>query len=354
MSLPNDSLKPTGNVDRKPSVTFQEQNRPSRPTSNEDLRENKGQHFGFSRHHSSDNLSQDVESGRSGMARKKSLVRPERERIDPNHRQWYYRNHAAQMDQNRNSNVVYMPSSTGFLPQHGALPSGSGMAGFMGPGGGVSGYGVTGSKAPPPMNFHRGTSLRRGKSILGQNDDKVESGIHFLRRGVSMRRVPPGNPDLANDNNDKQAETKAGTFDWIAPGPVGPWMIYCWFITCCITSPCLSMVGIKTPEQQRAWREKMGLMVIILCLMALVGYITFGFTQTVCGIQNRYLLDEVFKNKTHSSSALVGGKTLSLDDWTHKPFPGDDNPKYINLTTNPIAYTSVSYTHLTLPTIYSV
>ena len=152
------------------------------------------------------------------MARKKSLVRPERERIDPNHRQWYYRNHAAQMDQNRNSNVVYMPSSTGFLPQHGALPSGSGMAGFMGPGGGVSGYGVTGSKAPPPMNFHRGTSLRRGKSILGQNDDKVESGIHFLRRGVSMRRVPPGNPDLANDNDDKQPETKAGSFDWIAPG----------------------------------------------------------------------------------------------------------------------------------------
>ena len=232
-----------------------------------------------------------------------------------------------------------MPSSTGFLPQHGALPSGSGMAGFMGPGGGVSGYGVTGSKAPPPMNFHRGTSLRRGKSILGQNDDKVESGIHFLRRGVSMRRVPPGNPDLANDNNDKQAETKAGSFDWIAPGPVGPWMIYCWFITCCITSSCLNMVGIKTPEQQRAWREKMGLMVIILCLMAIVGYITFGFTETVCGIQNRYLLDEVFKNKTHSSSALVGGKTLSLDDWTHKPFPGDDNPKYINLTTNPIAYT---------------
>ena len=84
MSFPTDSMQPTGNVNRKPSVTFQEQNRPSRPTSHEDLRGNKGQHFGFSRHHSSDNLSQDVESGRSGMARKKSLVRPERERIDPN------------------------------------------------------------------------------------------------------------------------------------------------------------------------------------------------------------------------------------------------------------------------------
>ena len=189
------------------------------------------------------------------------------------------------------------------------------------------------------MNFHRGTSLRRGKSILGQNDDKVESGIHFLRRGVSMRRVPPGNPDLANDNDDKQPETKAGSFDWIAPGPVGPWMIYCWFVTCCITSPCLNMVGIKTPEQQRAWREKMGLMVIILCLMAIVGYITFGFTETVCGIQNRYLLDDVFTGQSHTSSVLVGGKTLSLDDWTHKPFPEDD--KYTNLTTHPIAYTSL-------------
>ena len=153
-------------------------------------------HMGVSRAHSSESLARDVESGRNqGMQRKKSLVRPERERIDPNHRQWFYRNHAAQMDQNRNSNLVYMPSSTGFLPQHGSAPSGSGMAGITGPGGGVSGYGVTGPNAPPPTQFARGTSLRRGKSLLGHNEDKVESGIHFLRRGVSMRRLPPGNPE---------------------------------------------------------------------------------------------------------------------------------------------------------------
>lgn len=41
----------------------------------------------------------DVESGYGDgrVLRKKSLVRPDREKIDPHHRQWHYRNHAAQM-----------------------------------------------------------------------------------------------------------------------------------------------------------------------------------------------------------------------------------------------------------------
>lgn len=300
-------------------------------------------HMGVSRAHSSESLARDVESGRNqGMQRKKSLVRPERERIDPNHRQWFYRNHAAQMDQNRNSNLVYMPSSTGFLPQHGSAPSGSGMAGITGPGGGVSGYGVTGPNAPPPTQFARGTSLRRGKSLLGHNEDKVESGIHFLRRGVSMRRLPPGNPEPgAGGGGDKQPPPEAppsGKFDWIAPGPVGPWMIYSWLITCCITSPCLKLVGIKTPEQQRAWREKMGLISIILVLMAIVGYITFGFTQTVCGVQNRYELKDVFTKTEMSSSVLLAGKMISLDSYPHPQFPGDD--QFPNLTSkkNVFAY----------------
>jgi hypothetical protein len=41
------------------------------------------------------------------VARKKSLVKPDREKIEPGHRQWYYRNHAAQME---NEGRV-MPSS---------------------------------------------------------------------------------------------------------------------------------------------------------------------------------------------------------------------------------------------------
>ena len=41
----------------------------------------------------------DVEGGFADgrVGRKKSLVRPDREKIDPGHRQWHYRNHAAQL-----------------------------------------------------------------------------------------------------------------------------------------------------------------------------------------------------------------------------------------------------------------
>ncbi|WFC93830.1 chitin synthase [Malassezia brasiliensis] len=204
------------------------------------------------------------------------MVRPERERIDPSHRQWYYRNHAAQMDNSGRSNVGYMPSATGHMPHHGAAPHDVAMSAITGPGGGVSGYGVTGPHAPPPQPYARNPALRRGKSILGRDEDKVESGIHFLRRGVSMRRTGPGNPTT-------QANTeppKEGFFEDIAPGPVGCWMIYSWLTTICIPNPVLKVFGIKTPEQQRAWREKMGLIWIILVIMGLVGYITFGFTET--------------------------------------------------------------------------
>jgi chitin synthase len=41
------------------------------------------------------------------VGRKKSLVKPDREKIEPGHRQWYYRNHVAQME---NEGRV-MPSS---------------------------------------------------------------------------------------------------------------------------------------------------------------------------------------------------------------------------------------------------
>lgn len=48
----------------------------------------------------------------SRVARKKSLVRPDREKIDSNHRQWHYRSHVAQLEEEGNSRVGVLPSST--------------------------------------------------------------------------------------------------------------------------------------------------------------------------------------------------------------------------------------------------
>ena len=47
----------------------------------------------------------------SRVARKKSLVRPDREKIDPGHRQWHYRSHVAQLEEEGNTRVGVLPSS---------------------------------------------------------------------------------------------------------------------------------------------------------------------------------------------------------------------------------------------------
>lgn len=53
----------------------------------------------------------DPEAVGARMARKRSLVRPERERVDPSHRQWHYRSHAAQMEEQGNTRMAVHPSS---------------------------------------------------------------------------------------------------------------------------------------------------------------------------------------------------------------------------------------------------
>ncbi|CAO1625284.1 unnamed protein product [Sympodiomycopsis kandeliae] len=285
----------------------------------------------------------EMAAGRSGFSgadfkRKKSLVRPDRERMDPNHRQWYYRNHAAQLDAVDSAgrpahHVGYMPSTTGHMPQHGAALPGHGVGHLQGPGGGISGLGMMQGLPPhaaphgaplpggavhgpggphmagqaaapgafsqghppsniPPGGLGRAPPLRRGKSILGRDEDQVETGINFLKRGMSLRRSrSQSRKELPRDWAASEKPSKVST---IAPGPVGPWMIYCYALTICCPRPCLGIFGIKTPEQQRAWREKMGILSIVLICMAAVGFITFGFTQAVCDTSaTRYLASNI-------------------------------------------------------------
>ncbi|WFD42437.1 chitin synthase [Malassezia psittaci] len=355
----NTGSAPSG-LQRQSSVTFQEpvRNQAPRPVASFDSLNNKGRsegayatgvrHSAPGEHLSANRDPESAYGNSSQFRRKKSLVRPERERIDPSHRQWYYRNHAAQMDMNNGrSNVGYMPSATGHMPHHGAAPQHAAMSAITGPGGGVSGYGVTGPNAPAPSTYARNPGLRRGKSILGRDEDKVESGIHFLRRGVSMRNTAPGNPIQPG----KSEPPKAGLFDDIAPGPVGCWMVYCWFVTICIPSPVLKVFGIKTPEQQRAWREKMGLVSIIAVLMTLVGYITFGFTETVCGTNQRYSLNYLQGDSKDVNGIVVGyGEAISMDSFNHPAVSGIAD---LNGTTTPIYvdrfHLSRSYINLLFP-----
>ncbi len=66
--------------------------------------------------------------------------------------------------------------------------------------------------------------------------------------------------------------------------PPSLWNVYCSVVTFWMPGFLLHKVGgMPAKAQQRAWREKMGLCSLILLVMAFVGFLTFGFTATVCG-----------------------------------------------------------------------
>lgn len=269
------------------------------------------------------------------MRRKKSLVRPDRERIDPNHRLWHYREHAV-------AAAEAMPQQQGGrpgMPQQGYSSQTSQRAG------GVSVLPSTTGNAPP--------GLRRGKSILAREptDGASESGLNFLKRGATLRRkttaaskeglvggrqgptaTSAGTGRSAtrdySRNKDDEGVACLGNF---VPGPKNWWMVYCYLLTICIPNFVLKNVGGKrTPEAQRAWREKIGLVSINAFLMAAVGFITFGFTQTVCSSTGVRIQGGTASN----ASLIINGYSYDLGNWNHPAagtaFNGSQNPLFMD------------------------
>jgi chitin synthase len=85
--------------------------------------------------------------------------------------------------------------------------------------------------------------------------------------------------------------------------------------------------GLKTPDRQRAWREKIGLLGVVAALMAAVGFLTFGFTQAVC---NHAPLTFHWSS-VQSGSMVFNGYDYSMDRFAHPDVPGvggGSNPLY--------------------------
>ncbi|CAE6437659.1 unnamed protein product [Rhizoctonia solani] len=217
------------------------------------------------------------------MRRKKSLVRPDRERIDPGHRQWHYRSHVGD-----STNVAVQPSATGNAP----------------------------------------ANIRRGKSLLGRDEETGEGGI-FRRHGQTLKRRQVNTQDSPPPPvKDDLPEEPKRWIDSIGPGPKNCWFLYCYILTCCVPRFLLASCGIRTPEQQRAWREKIGLIAIIMSLMASVGFITFGFTQAVCSKP----APRIQSGKVENGSLIIHGYAYNLTDWKHPRagsfFDGETSPLY--------------------------
>ena len=166
---------------------------------------------------------EDPQSVGARVNRKRSLVRPERERIEPGHRQYHYRNMASQLDEHSTRHV--MPSSMYFLSK------------FL--------IQCSSPSSPATGNLPNQPQLRRGKSLLARDQDVAESGLSIFKRGATLRRRT-SSAATAVPQQPQLQKPQRGFWDHIGPGPKDAWMIYCWIITCCIPPFLLSTFGTSS------------------------------------------------------------------------------------------------------------
>ncbi|KAJ5675148.1 uncharacterized protein N7477_005082 [Penicillium maclennaniae] len=87
---------------------------------------------------------------------------------------------------------------------------------------------------------------------------------------------------------------------------------------CLVPDFVLKCFGMPQKEQRTAWREKIGLISIILMIAAFVGFLTFGFTATVCGTPPLRLK----VNEVGDGYMIFHGEAYDLTDSKHAAAEG--------------------------------
>ncbi|KAF2847871.1 glycosyltransferase family 2 protein [Plenodomus tracheiphilus IPT5] len=208
------------------------------------------------------------------LGRKRSLIRPERQRMDENHPNYHYRKHAQKM--------AVQPSTTGNDPI---------LEDYME-------AETTSSDAtdlkPPHLRNASGGGYTDKQAPLADESPRAQ---RKLTRSKTM------------ENMEKQRQKEK---DNVRPPSL--WNVYCAIVTFWCPNAVLKCFGKPQKAQQRAWREKVGLVSIILCICTFVGYLTFGFTETVCPSGGNARMQA---NKVDRGHLIVHGKAYDLAQSTH-------------------------------------
>ncbi|KAJ2610046.1 Chitin synthase, class 3, partial [Coemansia sp. RSA 1365] len=105
-----------------------------------------------------------------------------------------------------------------------------------------------------------------------------------------------------------------------------PWLTYCRIVTFWAPGGVLKCFGMPEAPMQLAWREKMGLVSIILMIMGAVAFLTFGLQQVLCGLSGRET--RVKWNEVGEGYVVVGGRAYDITHFKHgpaTPWTGDSN-----------------------------
>jgi chitin synthase len=214
--------------------------------------------------------------------RKKTMVKPERRRDDRDQSNHHYRQ--------RSHHMPAFPSASGNDP---LLDHKDGEA-------------ETNSSRSMDIKSKDGLYGARGN--VNKPMERVPSRHRSKKKKRGSRRSSQG-PSADEKRRQKAIEQS---------GPPELWPTYCAAITFFIPDFVLKCFGMPEKEQRTAWREKIGLISIILMIAAFVGFLTFGFTATVCGSPPVRLK----VNEVNSNYMIFHGKAYDLAGSTHAGVAG--------------------------------
>lgn len=242
-----------------------------------------------------DQVDGDGGGGGADFTRKRSLIHPERRRVDRDHPNYHYRQHA--------QNMEVFPSTTG--------------------------------NDPIVEDHDEDETLLREEIDTKKEKLRGSESPESPPRGRT-RNLPPvvgnGNKRARRKLEKKETkviseEEKRRQKELDAVRPPSLWNVYCAMITFWCPGAILKCFGKPAKAQQRAWREKMGLISIILLICAFVGFLTFGFTEAVCGAPGVRLR----ANHVDNGYMIFHGSAYNLDNSRHPAARGilvDQNVLY--------------------------
>jgi chitin synthase len=230
-------------------------------------------------------------NAQSDLGRKKSLIRPERQRIDRSHPNYHYRQHAQRME--------VFPSSTGNDP-------------------------ILEDMTDTRTVSSDSTNIKPSDDAPFRDDPRVAhtpGNIEPLGKKRTQRKLTRKETmKLSDEEKRRQKELDAIK-------PPSAWNVYCGIVTFWVPDVVLKCFGMPAKAQRRAWREKVGLISIIVFICAFVGFLTFGFTQAVCG--NPGLRLKI--NDVDAGYMIFHGQAYNLDGSLHpaaRGIPIDTNVLY--------------------------
>ncbi|KAJ2885580.1 Chitin synthase, class 3 [Coemansia aciculifera] len=114
-----------------------------------------------------------------------------------------------------------------------------------------------------------------------------------------------------------------------------PWQTYCRVVTFWAPGRVLRCFGMPDTQVQMAWREKIGLVSLILLLMGAIAFLTFGFQQVLCGLSGQQT--RIKWNEVGSGYVVVQGRAYDITKFKHakaSPWTGGANANIMGAPAN--------------------